>query len=62
MAAATARTAVQAGADAADGAAQIAAPGDRADEGVPAARIASATARSPVIETRPPATAEPERG
>ena len=62
MAAATARTAVQAAADAADGAAQIAAPGDRADEGAPAARIASAAARSPIIKTRPPAAAEPERG
>ena len=54
MAAATARTAVQAAADATDGAAQIAAPSDRADKGAPAARIASAAARSPIIETRPP--------
>ena len=63
MAAATTRTAVQAAADAAVGAAQIAAPGDRANEGVLAARIALAAARSPVIETRTPAVAaEPERG
>ncbi len=63
MAAATARTAVQAAADAAAGAAQVAAPGDRADEGVPAARIALAAARSSIIETRTPAAAvEPERG
>ena len=63
MVVAIARTAVQAAADAAAGAAQIAAPGDRADEGAPAARIASAAARSPVIETRTPAVAaEPERG
>lgn len=62
MAAAVARTAVQAAADAADGAAQIAAPGDRTDKGATAARIASATAHSPIIKTRPPAAAEPERG
>ena len=62
MAAATARTAVRAVADAADGAAQVTAPSDRADKGAPAARIASAAARSPIIETRPPAAAEPERG
>ena len=62
MAAATARAAVQAAADAADGAAQITAPSDRADEGAPAARIASAAAHSPIIKTRPPATAEPEQG
>ena len=62
MAAATARTAVQAAADAAAGAAQITAPADRADEGAPAARIASAAARSPIIKTRTPATAEPEQG
>ena len=60
MAVATARTAVRA---AADGTAQIAAPGDRADEGVLAARIALAAARSSIIETRTPAVAaEPERG
>ena len=63
MAAATTRTAVKAAADAAVGAAQIAAPGDRANEGVLAARIALAAARSPIIETRTPAVAaEPEQG
>ena len=63
MVVAIARTAVQAAADAAAGAAQVAAPGDRADEGVLAARIALAAARSSIIETRTPAVAvEPERG
>ena len=42
---------------------RFAAPGDRADEGVLAARIALAAARSSIIETRTPAVAvEPERG
>ena len=63
MVVAMARTAVQAAADAADAAAQVTAPGDRADEGVPAARTALAAARSSVVETRLPAVAaEPERG
>ena len=63
MVVAIARTAVQAAADAAVNAAQVAAPGDRADEGVLAARIALAAARSSIIETRTPAVAvEPERG
>ena len=60
---AMARTAVQAAADAAVNAAQNAAPGDRADEGVLAARLALIAARSSAVETRPPAVAvEPERG
>lgn len=63
MAVAVARAAVRAGADAAAGAARVTAPGDRAGGGVPAARIALAAARSPVVETRLPAVAaEPERG
>lgn len=63
MVMAMARTAVQAAADAAVNAAQIAAPGNRADEGVLAARVALAAARSYIVETRRPAVAvEPERG
>lgn len=60
---AIARTAVQAAADAAVNAAQIAAPDDRVDEGVLAAQVALAAARSSIVETRPPAVVvEPERG
>ena len=63
MAAAVARAAVQAAADAVVNAARNAAPGDRVNEGVPAARLALIAARSSAIETRPPAMAtEPERG
>ena len=63
MAAAVARAAAQAAADAVVNAARNAAPGDRVNEGVPAARLALIAARSSAIETRPPAMAtEPERG
>ena len=63
MAAAVARAAAPAAADAVVNAARNAAPGDRVNEGVPAARLALIAARSSVIETRPPAMAtEPERG
>ena len=63
MAAAVARAAAPAAADAVVNAARNAAPGDRVNEGVPAARLALTAARSSAIETRPPAMAtEPERG
>ena len=60
---AMARTAVQAAADTAVAAAQVAGPGFREAEGVLAARIAIAGAKSSLIETRPPAViVEEERG
>ena len=60
---AMARTAVQSAADAAVAAAQVAGPGFREAEGVLAARIAMAGAKSSIIETRPPAViVEEERG
>ena len=63
MGVAVARAAVPAAADAVVNAARNAAPGDRVNEGVPAARLALIAARSSAIETRPPAMAtEPERG
>ena len=60
---AMARTAVQAAADAAVAAAQIAGEGNREREGELAAQIAMAAAQSSIIETRPPQViVEPERG
>lgn len=59
---AMARTAVQAAADAAVAAAQIAGDGAREAEGVLAAQIAMAAAQTSIIETRPPEViVEPER-
>ena len=60
---AMARTAVQAAADAAVAAAQIAGEGNREREGELAAQIAMVAAQSSIIETRPPQViVEPERG
>lgn len=59
---AMARTAIQAAADAAVAAAQVAGDGNREAEGVLAAQIAMAAAQSSIVETRPPAViVEPER-
>lgn len=60
---AMARTAVQAAADSAVAAAQVAAPTDREDEGELAARVSMAASKSSIVETRPPAVVvDDERG